>query len=246
MWSQSRSFTPRWLSLHQCQTQCTALSLGQRHLPPAEAHLPPGAQPQFKSRKRGPRSVVGWCRTVSILTQCKFSAFKWFFQLFFQFGIWYQYFNKSRLTTTDCTMHCITPSHHRAVHKAGRWVWSTGDGHQSTTVDNIWRWSIAIVKLFLAQRLGESSRDNYTYFWEIFEFHIWFVIFSSIRVICSLDQKRWKSCGGTILDPIHWLEVPRTQCLNKPTALKFWYDTGNGQTDGRMDKHTTMDNTMQA
>jgi len=34
-------------------------------------------------------------------------------------------------------MHCVTPSHHRAVHKAGRWVWSTGDGRWST-VDNTW------------------------------------------------------------------------------------------------------------
>jgi len=46
--------------------------------------------------------------------------------------------DKSSLTPTDRATRCVTPSRHRAAHKAGRWVWSTGDGRRST-VDNTWR-----------------------------------------------------------------------------------------------------------
>jgi len=46
--------------------------------------------------------------------------------------------HKSWLTPTDRATRRVTPSRHRAVHKAGHWVWSTGNGRRST-VDNTWR-----------------------------------------------------------------------------------------------------------
>jgi len=49
----------------------------------------------------------------------------------------YQKLNyKSELTPTDRATRCVTPTR-RAVHKAGRGVFSTDDGRRST-VDNTW------------------------------------------------------------------------------------------------------------
>jgi len=47
------------------------------------------------------------------------------------------YIYKSWLTRTDHMTCSITPNH-CAVHKAGCWVWSTGNSRQST-VDNTWQ-----------------------------------------------------------------------------------------------------------
>jgi len=50
---------------------------------------------------------------------------------------------------------CVTPSRHRTVHKAGRWVWSTGDGRRSTA-DNTWRRSTCRCELDLSSEVGEK------------------------------------------------------------------------------------------
>jgi len=54
-------------------------------------------------------------------------------------------FNKSWLVPKERATRCVTPSRHRAVRKAGRWVWSTGDGRRSTVDDD----RRAVAKLFL-------------------------------------------------------------------------------------------------
>jgi len=59
-------------------------------------------------------------------------------------------------TPTNHAMHFITPSRHCAVYKAGFWVWSTGDGRQST-VDNKWRWSTCRHKIILSSEVGEKE-----------------------------------------------------------------------------------------
>jgi len=45
---------------------------------------------------------------------------------------WLPQIYKSWLTPKNRATHCVTPSRHRAVHKAQRWVWSTCDGRRST------------------------------------------------------------------------------------------------------------------
>jgi len=42
------------------------------------------------------------------------------------------------LADANAPRDALCPSRHRAMHKAGRWVRSTGDGRRST-VDNTWR-----------------------------------------------------------------------------------------------------------
>jgi len=71
----------------------------------------------------------------------------------------------SRMTPTDRATRCVTPSRHRDVHKAGRSVWSAGDGRRLlTTLGDDRR---AVAKLFLVQtsEVGEikSSRGNCAY-----------------------------------------------------------------------------------
>jgi len=67
--------------------------------------------------------------------------------------------NMSRLTPTDRATRCVTPSRHHAVHKAGRWVWSTGDGRRST-VDNTWRRSTWRREIILGSEVGEKSQTE--------------------------------------------------------------------------------------
>jgi len=61
----------------------------------------------------------------------------------------------SWLTPKDHATHSITPSRHRSVHKAGRWMWSTGDGRRST-VDNTWRGSTCSREIILSLEVGEQ------------------------------------------------------------------------------------------
>jgi len=69
--------------------------------------------------------------------------------------------NESWLTAADRATRCVTTSRRRAVR-------STGDGRRSsvelTTLGNDRR---AVAKLFLAQKLGKSSRGNCAYFGDI-------------------------------------------------------------------------------
>jgi len=71
--------------------------------------------------------------------------------------------DKSWSIPTDGATRCVTLcSRHRAEFKAGRWVWSSGDGRRST-VDNTWRLSTYRYEITIVQRLENSSRGNYAY-----------------------------------------------------------------------------------
>jgi len=77
--------------------------------------------------------------------------------------------HKSWLTPVDRATRCVTSSRHRAAHKAGRWVWSTGDGRRST-VDNTSRRSTCRREIILSWEVGKSSRVAYAYFWRYSKF----------------------------------------------------------------------------
>jgi len=77
--------------------------------------------------------------------------------------------DKSWLTPTDRATRCVTPSRHRAVHKAGRWVWSTGDGRRST-VYNTWRRSTCRREIILSSEVGEKLQRELCLWLEIFAF----------------------------------------------------------------------------
>jgi len=67
--------------------------------------------------------------------------------------------NKFWWTTTDCAMHCVTPSHHCAVHN------TVCCDQQVTVVSQLLTKSVndrhAVDKSFLVHRLEKSSRGNY-------------------------------------------------------------------------------------
>jgi len=76
------------------------------------------------------------------------------------------------LTPTDRATHCVTPRCHRAAHKAGCWVWSTGNGRRST-VDNTWRRSTCHREIILRSEVGEKLQRELRLCLEIFEFPIY-------------------------------------------------------------------------
>jgi len=69
----------------------------------------------------------------------------------------------------DHVMGCITPSCHHAVHKAGHWVWSTGDGHR-LTIDNIWRWSTCRREIILSSAVREKLQTPTHHKTAVFKF----------------------------------------------------------------------------
>ena len=118
---------------------------------------------------------------------------------------------QSWLTPTDRATRCITLSRHRAVHKAGRWVWSTCDDRRST-VDNTWRRSTCRRKIILSSEVGEKLQ----------------------RILHLFDTGKFSPASEGALSPrletldpvetrprlIHWLAVPCMQWLYIPTTLK--------------------------
>jgi len=109
---------------------------------------------------------------------------------------------KSWLTPTDRATRCVTPSRHRAVNKAGRWVWSTGDGRRST-VDNTWRRSTCRRDIILSSKVWEKLQRKLCLFLEILEFHILFNKHSPATGAVSHRPEA--------LDPVEaW---PRTLCI---------------------------------
>ena len=88
--------------------------------------------------------------------------------------------HKFWLTPTDRARCCVTPSRHRVVHKAGRWVWSTGDSRRST-VDNTWRRSTCCRETILSSEVGEKLHREFRLFLDIFEFCICLINIPSFR-----------------------------------------------------------------
>jgi len=67
--------------------------------------------------------------------------------------------------------HSLTPTHHRAVHKAGRWVWSTGDGRRSTA-DNPWRRSTCRREIIQFRDWGKAPERITLMFGDIWISHL--------------------------------------------------------------------------
>jgi len=100
------------------------------------------------------------------------------------------YYDKSWLTPMDRATWCVTPSRHHAVHKAGRWVWSTSVGRQST-VDNTWRRSTCHCEIILSSEVGEKLLRELCLFLEIFEFCICLINILQLLRLWPSDQKLW-------------------------------------------------------
>jgi len=115
---------------------------------------------------------------------------------------WDQYKYKSWLTPTDCAMCCVTPSYHQAVHKAGCWVWSTGDGRRST-VDNTW-WSTCCREIILSSEVGEKLQRELCLCLEIFEICIFLNKYSPHLLQATLSPR------PEALDPVE--ARPWTMC----------------------------------
>ena len=109
---------------------------------------------------------------------------------------------KSWLTPRDRATRCVTPSRHRAVHKVGRWVWSTSDGRRST-VDNTWRRSTCRRVIMLSSEVAEKLQRELCSCLEIFEFRTCFINIFQFQGVCPLDQKLW----------IQWRHDPRPYAL---------------------------------
>jgi len=64
---------------------------------------------------------------------------------------------------------CVMLSCHHCVHKAGCWVWSTGDGRRST-----WQWSSCHRKITcnIRSEVGEKFQRKLRLLLEIFKFRI--------------------------------------------------------------------------
>jgi len=97
---------------------------------------------------------------------------------------------KSWLTPTDRATRCVTLSRYRTVHKAGCWVWSTGDGRRST-VDNAWQRSTCRREIILSSEVGEMLQWELRLFLEIFEFCICSINILQLQEALSRDQKLW-------------------------------------------------------
>jgi len=104
---------------------------------------------------------------------------------------------KTWLTPTDRATRCVTHSRHRAMHKAGRWVWSTGDGRRST-VDNTWRRLTCRREIILSSAVGEKHAS----FGNI-RIPYLFDKYSLTSAVLSLDQKLW----------IQWKHDPKFYAL---------------------------------
>jgi len=123
-------------------------------------------------------------------------------------------YDKTWPTSMDRAMHCITPSHHRAVHKAGRWVWSTGDGCR-LTVDNTWQWQTHHHKRILNLEVGEKLHRELRLFLEIFEFCICLINILQLQgsfspkpeALDPVEAKPWTLCIGLCMQ---WLSRPTT------------------------------------
>jgi len=103
--------------------------------------------------------------------------------------------DKSWLSSTDHAMHCITPSHHCAVHKAGHCVLSTSDSHQST-VDNTWQWSTCRRKIIPSSEVGKKLQR---------ELRLSCRYLKHVHCICSINTLQLKgalSPRPEALDPL--------------------------------------------
>jgi len=109
---------------------------------------------------------------------------------------------KCWLTPTDRATRCFPPSRHRAVQKAGRWVWSTGDGHRSS-VDNTWQRSPRRREIILSLEVGESSTGNCAYFLEISDFCICLINILQLLGALSHRPKNFGSSKNTAPDTMH-------------------------------------------
>jgi len=122
-------------------------------------------------------------------------------------------YHKFQLTPKDRTVHCVTPSRHRAVHKVGRWMWLTCNSRQST-VDNNWRRSMCRHEIILSSQVGEKLQRELCLFL-IFKCHI--------RFINILQIQRGLSPKPEALDPakawpwlIDWKSHTLNDCMNLP------------------------------
>jgi len=113
---------------------------------------------------------------------------------------------------------CVTPSRHRAVHKAGHWVWSTGDSRRST-VDNTRRRSTCRREIIRSWEVGEKLQSELRLCLEIIKFLICLIKILQHQEALS-SRPGFGYSGGTTPHPMHWLEVSRTQWLHRPAALK--------------------------
>jgi len=78
---------------------------------------------------------------------------------------------------------CITASRHRAMHKAGCWVLSTGDSCRST-VGNIWQRSMCLCEINFSSEAGEKLQRKLHLFLEIFQFHICLINILQLHGAC--------------------------------------------------------------
>jgi len=98
-------------------------------------------------------------------------------------------------------MRCVTPCHHRSVHKAVLQVWSKGDSRQ-LTIDNTWRWLTCSREIIVSSEVWKSSWGNDA-FLKILEF--------CSCLINILQLQGALSTRPEALDPVEaW---PQTLCI---------------------------------